>query len=159
MAGDIDTGLAGSGFEAPPPIDLQLRQAAEVYADTAAAEHILNQALAQDPQCLAAYFSQYKFYFYKRRLQDAEQTALRALEVAAQLGGFGADWEQLTPGTVDWSRVDAPQHFYLFTLKALAFMCLRLGRATEARAILEKLTELDPRDSVGANVVRALSVS
>jgi tetratricopeptide (TPR) repeat protein len=148
---------AATGFAAPPHIDRHLRDAASVYADTEAAERILRQTLALDPQCLATYFSLYKFYFYKRRLDEAEHTAMLALDAAARQGGFSAEWLQLTPTSAHWSRVDGPQHFYLFTLKALAFMRLRLGRADEARALLAKLDELDPRDSVGANVIRALA--
>lgn len=149
--------LAASGFEAPPGIDRYLREAAAVYADTAAAERMLQCALEVDSQCLAAYFSLYKFYFYKRRLEDAERVAMRALESAAWQGQFPADWPQLTRASTDWTRVDSPQHFYLFTLKALAFMRLRLGRSEDARAMLAKLEELDPSDTVGAGVIRALS--
>jgi hypothetical protein len=144
-------------FAAPAAIDEQLRVAAERYADTAAAETILLRALATDPQCLATYFSLYKFYFYKHRLLDAERTALLGMEVAARQVGFPTAWQRLDANSTDWSDVHAPQHFYLFTLKALAFIRLRLKRADEARAILAKLSELDPRDSVGANVIRALA--
>lgn len=151
------TRLAASGFEAPPVIAQRLREAAACYSDTAVAEQMLRAALADDPECLASYFSLYKFYFYKRRLHDAERIALRALSVAARQGGFNADWSVLTPDAAEWSRVDAPEHFYLFTLKALAFMRLCLERGDEARSILAKLKELDPRDSVGADVIRAMS--
>lgn len=152
-----DVVLAASGFEAPPPIARYLEDAAAAYADTAAAEQILRQALELDPECLATHFSLYKFYFYKRRLEDAEQMALRALASAARQGRFPPDWTQLTRSCADWTRVDSPQHFYLFTLKALAFMRLRLGRSEQAHAILAKLEELDPGDSVGASVIRSLA--
>jgi hypothetical protein len=52
---------------------------------------------------------------------------------------------------------DGPQHFYLFTLKALAFIRLRLGRPGESLALLNKLSELDPGDSVGSSVIRDLA--
>lgn len=145
------------GFATPPRIDALLRQAAERYADTQQAEFLLWTALKTDPECLGSYFSLYKFYFYKRMLPDAEEVALLALETAARQGGFNPDWTQLDAQTCDWRRVDAPQHFYLFTLKALAFMRLRLGRAEESHQILAKLLELDPQDSVGASVIRDLA--
>lgn len=157
MAAMLKERLPGSGFEAPPLIALRLQDAAAVYADTATAERMLGAALAADPTCLASYFALYKFYFYKRRLEDAERIAVQALDVAAQQSGINGDWSMLSHESADWSRVDAPQHFYLFTLKALAFMRLRLGRGDEARVILAKLQELDPRDSVGADVIRAMS--
>lgn len=155
MSGDA-FGVA-VGFAAPPRIDAMLRLAAENYGDTKTAELLLWTALKADPECLGSHFSLYKFYFYKRMLADAEEAALLALETAARQGGFEADWTLLDANTVDWRRVDAPQHFYLFTLKALAFMRLRLGRPVESQAILAKLLELDPDDSVGASVIRDLA--
>ena len=145
------------GFAAPPRIDAMLRQAADNYGDTKTAEFLLWTALKTDPECLGSYFSLYKFYFYKRMLPDAEEVALLALETAARQGGFSPDWTQLDAQTCDWRRVDAPQHFYLFTLKALAFMRLRLGRSEESHALLAKLYELDPLDTVGASVIRDLA--
>jgi len=144
-------------FAAPPEIDAHLREAADVYAETPAAEKILLHALTMDPQCLATYFSLYKFYFYKRLLHEAEHVALLGLKTAAQQGGFSEDWVQLDAASAAWSRVDGPQHFYLFTLKALAFIRLRLGRADEARKILQKLEEIDPADGAGASVIRDLA--
>ena len=145
------------GFDTPPRINQMLRQAADNYADTTTAEFLLWTALKTEPECLGSYFSLYKFYFYKRMLPDAEEVALLALETAARQGGFDADWTQLDANSADWKRVDAPQHFYLFTLKALAFMRLRLGRSDESHALLAKLQELDPLDTVGASVIRNLA--
>lgn len=146
------------GFATPPHIEAILRQAANNYNDTTQAEFLLWTALKTDAECLGSYFSLYKFYFYKRMLPDAEEVALLALETAARQGGFNADWTQLDANSVDWQRVDAPQHFYLFTLKALAFMRLRLERPQESMALLAKLQELDPQDSVGASVIRDIAL-
>ena len=145
------------GFATPPLIDETLRQAANCYADTEKAEFLMWTALKADPQCLGSYFSLYKFYFYKRMLNEAEGVALLGLGTAARLGGFDPDWKKLDARSADWQRVDAPQHFYLFTLKALAFIRLRLGFADESHALLAKLQELDPHDSVGASVIRDLA--
>jgi hypothetical protein len=147
------------GFATPPLIDATLRQAAEAYADTQKAEFLLWTALKADEECLGSYFSLYKFYFYKRMLAEAEEVALLGLETAARQGGFTPDWTLLDARSADWQRVDAPQHFYLFTLKALAFIRLRLGRPQESRELLAKLGELDPQDSVGASVIRDLAAT
>jgi tetratricopeptide (TPR) repeat protein len=143
------------GGVAPPEIDQRLRDAAAAYADTAQAEKLLNEAHALDPECLPVHFALYKFYFYKTRLADAERAARQALAAAARQAGFPADWTTLVPDTTDWSGGAA--HFYLFSLKALAFIRLRCEAGDEARAILAKLAELDPHDSVGASVIRALA--
>lgn len=146
-----------TGFATPPLINETLRQAADCYADTEKAEFLMWTALKADPECLGSYFSLYKFYFYKRMLTEAEGVARLALDTAARQGGFTPDWTRLDAQSADWRRVDAPQHFYLFTLKALAFIRLRLGCAEESHALLAKLKELDPLDTVGASVIRDLA--
>lgn len=145
------------GFATPPVIEETLRRAAACYADTESAEFLIWTALKADPECLGSYFSLYKFYFYKRMLPQAEEVALLGLETAARQGGFTPDWTRLDAHSCDWRRVDAPQHFYLFTLKALAFIRLRLGRPQESHELLAKLHELDPHDTVGASVIRDLA--
>jgi hypothetical protein len=134
-----------------------LAQAVASYPNTERAEFLLCTAQALAPECLPVYFALYKFYFYKRMLPQAEEVALHALEIAARQGGFSPDWARLDAHSTDWRRVDAPQHFYLFTLKALAFIRLRLGRSEDSHALLAKLQELDPLDTVGASVIRDLA--
>ena len=49
------------------------------------------------------------------------------------------------------------EHFYLFSLKALAFIRLRRGDREGCERLLAKLGELDHNDSVGASVIRAFA--
>ncbi|MFZ3043465.1 MAG: hypothetical protein WA108_17030 [Thiobacillus sp.] len=141
----------------PPGVADWLAQGVASYPNTERAEFLLCTAQALAPECLPVYFALYKFYFYKRMLPRAEEVALHALEIAARQGGFSPDWARLDAHSTDWRRVDAPQHFYLFTLKALAFIRLRLGRGEDSHALLAKLQELDPLDTVGASVIRDLA--
>ncbi|MHB1677776.1 MAG: hypothetical protein ACYCSS_09605 [Sulfuriferula sp.] len=145
------------GGEASPVIAKLLQEAAAAYQQTSRAETILWSAQAINPACLPVYFALYKFYFYKFRLADAEKVALMGLETAAQQAGFAADWSQLAALSANWKLAEGPQHFYLFTLKALAFIRLRLGKRAESLALLDKLQELDPSDSVGSSVIRDLA--
>jgi len=145
------------GGEASSVITQLLQEAAAVYQQTSRAEAILWSAQAIDPTCLPVYFALYKFYFYKFRLADAEKVALMGLKTAASQGGFASDWTRLSPLSANWSLADGPQHFYLFTLKALAFIRLRLGKREESLALLDKLQELDPSDTVGSSVIRDLA--
>lgn len=149
--------MALFGGEASPVITQLLQEAAAVYQQTSRAEAILWSAQAIAPACLPVYFALYKFYFYKCRLPDAEKVALTGLVAAARQGGFSPDWAQLSPLSINWRLPDEPQHFYLFTLKALAFIRLRLGKRAESLALLDKLQELDPDDSVGSSVIRDLA--
>lgn len=143
----------------PAEVDLRLTIAAASAHDARVAEILLLDAHDLDPDCLPVYFALYKFHFYRARLGDAESAVLQALTAAARLGGFPAEWRRLTPQCTDWTAIAEPQHFYLFSLKALAFIRLRLGRKKDAQAILAKLAELDPDDTVGASVTRALAAS
>lgn len=147
------------GGTVPAEVDLRLTMAAASYRDAISAEVLLLDAQSLDPACLPVYYALYKFYFHRSRLTEAERIALQALVAAARQAGFPADWQRLTPRSADWAATGEPQHFYLFSLKALAFIRLRLGRADEARAILAKLAELDPLDTVGAAVIRALATA
>lgn len=149
--------LALFGGEASPVIAQLLQDAAASYQCTTRAEAILWSAQAINPACLPVYFALYKFYFYKARLADAEKVALMGLDAAARQGGFIADWSQLSPAYCSGKQTQEPLHFYLFTLKALAFIRLRLGRRTESLALLDKLQKLDPKDTVGSSVIRDIA--
>lgn len=145
------------GGEANAVITHLLRDAAATYQQSSRAETILWSAQAIDHACLPVYFALYKFYFYKFRLEAAEKAALMGLETAARLAGFTAGWAQLSPHCASWGATDDPQHFYLFTLKALAFIRLRQGRQADSLILLDKLQELDPDNAAGSSVIRELA--
>ena len=127
------------------------------YGQTEDAERLLWEAHRAAPEALPVYFSMYKFYFYKGDLENAELAARMALLEAARQGAFDADWRGLAQASADWCAYEGPAHFYLFSLKALAFIRLRQGDAAEAKAILDKMAEIDPKDSVGASVIRSIA--
>jgi tetratricopeptide (TPR) repeat protein len=146
------------GGEAPAEVAALLEQAMQAHADGSRAEDLLWQAQRQSPGALPVYFSLYKYYFYKGDLEQAELAARMALCAAARLAGFDADWQRLAVEVADWADHAAPAHFYMFSLKALAFIRLRRGDTVEAQELLAKLAELDPQDRVGASVIRSLCV-
>ena len=134
-----------------------LERAMRAYDDTQLAETLLWQAHRLDSNALPVYFSLYKFYFYKGNLEQAELAVRMALLSAAMQGGFNADWRDLKADSADWYNNEGCAHFYLFSLKALGFIRLRRGDKTESAAILAKMEEIDPRDSVGASVIRSIA--
>lgn len=145
------------GHGLPVDIKLLLQRATRAYEDTPVAESLLMQARQLAPDALEVGIALYKFYFYKFRLTEAEAIALQTLTRAAELGGFSPDWNQLDIYAASWSEPFGPERAYLFTLKALAFINLRLERVYDAKAILSKLDELDPMDQVGGSVIRDLA--
>lgn len=146
------------GHGLPVDIKLLLQRATRAYENTQLAESLLMQARQLAPDALEVCIALYKFYFYKYRLAEAESVALQTLTRAAELGEFEPDWNILNIHSAAWSEALGPERAYLFTLKALAFINLRLQRMSEARSILNKLDELDPMDQVGGSVIRALAV-
>lgn len=153
----METSRAFYAGDIPPRAGSLLEEAMSAYADTARAESLLQQAQREAPDALPVYFSLYKFYFYKGQLEQAEHSVRLALATAAGQGGFSSDWHVLTPDAADWERHDGPAHFYLFSLKALAFIRLRRGDTPGCEAILAKLGELDRADTVGGSVIGAIA--
>jgi tetratricopeptide (TPR) repeat protein len=155
VSGDrVLSGIAPTD-DLPPRVAGYLSAAFAAMGEWREAESLLWRAQAADPTCLHVYYTLYKFYFNRNRLGDAERAACLALDAAARQAHIPSDWRLLDNTSCDWGRVDAPQHFYLFTLKALAFIRLRQQRAEDAQQLLAKLREIDPQDSVGASVIEA----
>lgn len=145
------------GGEVPAEVDRDLEEASLDYRNKPRAETLLIQARARDPECLPVYFALYKFYFYSHRLTEAERVVVEALGRAARQAGISRRWRQLTPDCAPWHDTNGPAHFYLFSLKALAFIRLRLGRRKQSAELLMKIAELDPQDTVGASVIGSLA--
>jgi tetratricopeptide (TPR) repeat protein len=138
----------------------QLLQAAVAasHDDKPQAEKLFKQAQQLDSSCLQAYFALYKFYFYQGRLLEAEREVNAALHEAARQGGFPADYQSLAqqPGQWDLYASDTTL-FYMYSLKALGFIKLRLDQLAEARIILSLLAVIDPEDRIGASVIMSLA--
>ncbi|MCK9396340.1 MAG: hypothetical protein M0Q44_12205 [Methylobacter sp.] len=126
--------------------------------DQSRAEDLFLQAQALDTRCLQTYFALYKFYFFQKRLADAERIVMAGLEESARQGGFPSDYRLLAQNRQEWNLyADEIALFYLYTLKALAFIKLRQGCAIDAQLVLSHLQQLDPKDLSGASVIMDLA--
>ncbi|MDD2660462.1 MAG: hypothetical protein PHY54_12415 [Methylococcales bacterium] len=126
--------------------------------DQKKAETLFLQAQALDSHCLQTYFALYKFYFFQKRLDDVERIVLAGLEESANQGGFPSDYRRLVDGGRKWNLyANECTFFYLYTLKALAFIKLRLGFNLDAQMVLSHLQQLDPEDLSGASVIMDLA--
>jgi tetratricopeptide (TPR) repeat protein len=128
--------------------------AASPQADRA--EALLNKAARLSPSLLAVDVARYKFYFYRGQLDQAEQVTLDTLSKAAQQGGFEPDWIQARLPLEGRWQPESPERYYLYGLKALAFIRLRRGDREQARLILQALSRMDPEDLVGGSVIQSL---
>jgi tetratricopeptide (TPR) repeat protein len=144
--------LLGAGL--PEAAERHLRQAGLAYQHDEIAEQHLREAQLLAPGHAAVLIGLYRFYFYKGRLDDALGVARICLVKAARDNGLGDDWRSVTPGDADFGSYDAMlPRFYMFTLKAYAYLQMRLGNVAEGRAAVVKLLELDPTDKLGAKVL------
>jgi len=126
--------------------------------DQSRAEALFLQAQALDSHCLQTYFALYKFYFFQKRLADAERIVIAGLEESARQGGFPSDYRRLAQNRQKWDLyANEITLFYLYTLKALAFIKLRLGFTIDAQLVLSHLQQLDPEDISGASVIMDLA--
>lgn len=142
--------------DVPEHIDDLLQEAVKARDVPETCEALLWEAHRQGPRVLPVFYALYKFYFNRKKLAEAERVARIGLDAAAQQGGFTADWSQLAVGTTDWSAA-GPARFFLFTMKALAFIELRRHNRDKALAILAKMAEIDPVDQVGYGTIAALA--
>lgn len=108
------------------------------------------------------YYALYKHHAGRREFEQAERAARRGLHEAALQAGLAADWRQVSAGDlpvgVDFSG-NGPARFWLFTLKALAFIALRSQRPAEARELLAQISRLDSGARIGNEVIAAMLAS
>jgi hypothetical protein len=143
----------------PTVVNTLLQQAvAANHSDYSRAEMLFKLAKQTDRSCLQTYFALYKFYFHHKRLHDAEREIRAGLEEAARQGGFPSDFRRLARQPFKWNLyANEIGLYYLYTLKALAFVKLRQQQDTDAQVILTLLQDLDPEDRCGASVIRSLA--
>ncbi|GAB6140610.1 hypothetical protein JCM14076_13390 [Methylosoma difficile] len=131
-----------------------IADAAEKYA-SGDAELPLLQAYFKAPNSLNVLVALNRFYYYQHRLEDALAATQKALAVIRPLVDFPDDWRQLQLAHLQTAPVKllTQVRLYLFTLKAIGFLLMRLERLDESQAIFEKLVALDSKDRIGAQAL------
>lgn len=164
MAGQIETSMSAAqealladallGGGLPAAAEHHLQQAGETYRQDDVAEQHLREARALAPDHAAVLIGFYRFYFYKGRLREALDIARACLTKAAQDNGLAQDWRRVRPGDANFASFDGVlPRFYLFTLKAYAYLQMRLGHLEEGGEAVHKLLELDPSDKLNARLL------
>jgi tetratricopeptide (TPR) repeat protein len=128
-----------------------IRFASERYGSPEA-ELALLQAYLRAPESLNVLVALNRFYYYRHRLGEALLIAEKALVLIRQGLDFPEDWRQVEPKHIS----EAPKEclvrirLYLFTLKSIGFLHMRIMNLALSRGIFEKLAELDELDRIGA---------
>jgi hypothetical protein len=152
LTGESSTDLFGG--EVPPQAKHLVDQARD-EPNPQRALALLWTAQVCAPDCPSLYYLLYKFHARHADFEQAELAALKGLDVAADQAHLPDDWRTVASTMADFQS-PGPARFWLFTLKALAFIRLRRQDPESARAYLDKVQELDPQGGSGAGVVDAL---
>jgi tetratricopeptide (TPR) repeat protein len=143
-------------FDEPMPdeVSLLLSQAAADYG-SGKEELLLLKAYFIAPENLSVLVALYRCYYYQHRLEAAQQVARRALALVAARIGFPEDWRQLNEAELAHAVFHSMGlvRFYMLTLKAEAYLYLRLGDIPAGRERLQKVAELDSSDHFGARAL------
>jgi hypothetical protein len=138
-------GVIGGGLS--PPVNALITQAGLLRHEPLAALSLLEQARVAAPRHPAPLIALYRHYFYGHQLAQARAAGEDALAIART--ALGPNFGDVAPDD-EATRSDAAVRFYLFTLKGLAYLNMRLAAMDEAHVQLKELRRLDPRDHIGA---------
>jgi len=144
------------GGDVPPHIRALIEIARGAPRERAAG--VLWTALALAPDCLSVYYLVYKLHAAAGQLDRAEYAARLGLAEAGAQTGLPTDLSQtsaLATAHVDFQEPGAAR-FWLFTLKALAFIRARQGDLAEARMLLAVIEGCDRTHGIGSDVTAAL---
>jgi tetratricopeptide (TPR) repeat protein len=136
-----------------PVAEEQLRLASHAYADNVKAEMHLALAKAIAPNNPVVRIGEYRYYFYKGRLEEALKVAEACLVAVAQELELPIQWQQVMPHHANFMDDEPAHRFYLFCLKAYAYLLLRLDKIEAGWAATDKLLLLDPTNKVGGMVL------
>lgn len=151
-----DFDAAVQGLTVPPAAERALQEASACFGDAQAELAALMRAQQAAPEHPAVLIAFYRYHFYGHRLQPARAVARRALVVGARALGLPEVWRDVPRQALPGARHESRTRFFLFALKGLAYLSLRLGDTVEARDALSLLRVLDPDDHVGAALLEGV---
>ena len=157
----LDFEAQGLYFDEPDTegVKEMIATAAENYA-TGEAELPLLKAYFLAPESLNVLVALNRFYYYQHRLEVALCATLKALAVIRPLIAFPDDWRELQQSHITNAPADllTQVRLYLFTLKTVGFLNMRLNNLEVSQHIFEKLVGLDSKDRIGAKGLLELVV-
>lgn len=152
--GDFDDAVLGFGL--PVAAEQALREAGASRGEPPVAMAALMRACSLAPEHPAVLIAFYRHYFYAHRLRLARTVARRSLVVAARALDLPTVWRDVPDVALAGASDHPSTRFYLWVLKGMAYLSLRLDDPIEARDALAKLRVLDPQDCVGAALLEAV---
>lgn len=134
-----------------------IRNASELYGG-GEAELPLLQAYLRAPESLNVLVALNRFYYYQHRLREALLISEKALALIQRGIGFPDDWRELQLADISSAPQDGLTQIrlYLFTLKSIGFLHMRLENLSVSQGIFQKLVALDEMNRIGARDLLAL---
>jgi len=138
-------------------VEKLIKQAGNSYED-GEAELPLLQAFLRSPESLNVLVAINRFYYYQHRLPEALLVSEKALEIIRKKLELPCDWQTIELQDISNAPKDQLSwvRLYLFTLKSIGFLKMRLHELEPSKAIFEKLTTLDSEDRIGAKALLEL---
>lgn len=119
-------------------------------------EHLLCAAQQQAPNELSLSEALYKLYAYSNQFAKAQVFINWVLHQSSQTCNLPVDPLVASAQHSQQGSLSRAARYYLYALKANAFVALRQGELSRAQALVTQLQLLDPLDQVGSSVVVAL---
>ncbi len=148
---DIDTNHLY--FEEPMSETVsELLQKASLSYGQKKSESYLLKAYFLEPDNLSVLVALYRYYYYQHKFEDALRAAKSALSLVANRIDFPMDWKKVNSNLLANAIIKSMGmvRFYMMTLKAEAYLYLRIGEINQGRERLEKVAQLDTKDHFGA---------
>jgi tetratricopeptide (TPR) repeat protein len=142
----------------PPGTHEKLKAIFANWTESEKAEALVQDIIDQSPDTLGVRIVAYRFYFYRRRPEDAARWALSCLEWLSQRLKLPADWREVTPEMADFAHWHAFPRLWLQSLTAYSYNLARLGQHEASLAALAKVEELDPLNHLGAADLREVFI-
>jgi tetratricopeptide (TPR) repeat protein len=128
-----------------------IKTSSELYS-SGEAELPLLQAYLRAPESLNVLVALNRFYYYQHRLNEALLISEKALVLIRASIDFPLDWQDITIKHITAAPKErlSQIRLYLFTLKSIGFLNMRLENLEYSRRIFEKLISLDDKNRIGA---------
>ncbi len=131
-----------SWYDVEPEIKQLLLLASENWEYTGLAEQYIREALSKAGDNLDVLVGAYRFFFYKHQPAAALTIAQQVISAIATREDLPFEWEKLQP--ILLSRKQEPTiRLYLNAFAAKGLILAQLGRLEEAKAISERVREID----------------
>lgn len=138
------------GGDLPAEAERALHAVGLTWEDEQASEAHIQTAISLAPSHIAVHYGAYKFFYYRRRYEEALPHLTGWIDQAIEKNKFPKDWREVTPDHADFNNYDGEPRVFLFALRAYGWLLAKMRRFEESKLALRKVAELDAKDKMGA---------